>query len=175
MKTVRSTLVALLGLAVAAAASGAQESPAGQETETPQAEGAQQPRRLEPPHSTELVFEREVFDYPTFPRRNPFVALVATQSGPRFEQIRLRGIIYMDPPAQSVALLGIGTTSGQQQPRNGTPETGVGDQSRRVREGESWGNVRVLEIRRSEILVRVEEFGLTEERIMRLPTRGQGD
>ena len=108
--------------------------------------------------ASELVFEREVFDYPTFERRNPFVALLSATDGPRFEQMRLQGIIFRGDGDRSVAIIGRTT----------------GGQSQRLRVGESWGNVRVLEIARTEILVEVEEFGAVEQRVMTLPTRGQG-
>ena len=131
------------------------------------------PQSLEAPRSTDLMFEREVFDYPQFTRRNPFVALVAAEGGPRFEQIRLRGIIHSEEPGESVALLGIGTVTEQSGATQVAP--GATGRSRRIRVGGTWGNVRILEIRRTEIVVQVEEFGLTEQRIMRMPTRGQGD
>ena len=120
------------------------------------------------PVEPELVFEREVFMYPQFSRRNPFAVLVASRSGPRFEQIRLRMIIHASSPRGSVALLGVGEGSDQPQDANAATSR---DQTRRVRVGERWGNVTILEIRQQEILVQVEEFGLTEQRIMRLPAR----
>lgn len=71
-----------------------------------QEEGAPPPQR---PDTTELVFEREVFAYPAFQRRDPFDPLVDEQaSGPRFEQLTLLGIIHSPDPSQSVALLGVG-------------------------------------------------------------------
>ena len=112
---------------------------------------------------TELVFEREVFDYPEFARRNPFRPLVGTGAGPRFESMSLGAIIYSSQnPSESVVLMRAG---------------GGGDtpaQTERLRVGESWGNVTVLEIRRGEVVLEVLEFGITEQRIMQLPTRGQG-
>lgn len=113
---------------------------------------------------TELVFRREVFTYPQFQRRNPFRVLVGQGNEPRYEQMSVQGIIFSpsDPSASMVLMRG---AAGQQ----GGPA-----QSRRVRVGEAWGNVRVLEIRRDEVLVEVEEFGVLEQRIMRLPTRAQG-
>lgn len=134
----------------------------------PSAAAAQEPPPQPPQQPpTELVFEREVFDYPTYERRNPFAPLTSTSSGPRFEQIRLRGIIYSPDPRRSVALLGTGAQAGAQ--------AAAGGQTRRIRIGESWGNVRVLEIHRDQIVVEVEEFGLTERRVLQLERRrGQG-
>ena len=134
----------------------------------PAAGGAQEPvdSAALPAGPTELVFEREVFDYPTYERRNPFEPLTTTASGPRFEQMRLRGIIYSPDPRRSVALLAAGGANAA---------AGAAGPTRRVRVGESWGNVRVLEIHRDQIVVEVEEFGLTERRVMQLERRrGQG-
>ncbi len=120
----------------------------------------------------ELVFEREVFDYPSYERRNPFKPLTSNESGPRFEDIQLEGIIYSPDPKRSVALLSAGNL------QQGAPAPGAaggGAQSRRVRIGESWGNVRVVEIHRAEIVVDVNEFGTNERRTLQLARRkGQG-
>jgi hypothetical protein len=165
-------LLALLPLLVVADVATAQEEAPVDGVLT--AEQASSARPAQHPRSTDLVFEREVFDYPRFTRRNPFVALVASEGGPRYEQIQLRGIIYSDDPGESVALLGIGTVAEQGGGAQAASTSGT-SRSRRVRVGGTWGNVRVLEIRRTEILVEVEEFGLTEQRTMRMPPRGQGD
>lgn len=111
---------------------------------------------------TELVFEREVFRYPAFERRNPFRPLLADEAGPRFESMRLQGIIYTPGDrARSLVILAAG--GGQD-----------GGTTRRLREGERWGNVRVVEIRTREVLVEIDEFGQTEQMVMRLPTPGRG-
>ena len=154
-----SGLVALLLAAPGAAQEGAS-----------QADSAAAPG---PAETTDLVFKREVFSYPVYERRNPFRVLLATESGPRFEQMELRGIVFSTEPGGSVALMGIGGAT-QVDPRGG-PGSGVASMgSRRIRTGERWGNVRVLEIRPTEVVVEVEEFGMTEQRIMPMPTRGQG-
>ena len=173
MKTpLTPTLLALLSLlAIADVATAQEEGPI--DGAQGAVDGSEHASMAEQPRSTDLVFEREVFEYPQFTRRNPFVALVASEGGPRFEQIQLRGIIYSDVPSESVALLGIGSVSEQRGVAQTT--TSGTSRSRRVRIGGTWGNVRVLEIHRTEILVEVEEFGLTEQRTMRMPPRGQGD
>lgn len=118
--------------------------------------GQQQPRPLGP-DTTRLVFEREVFQYPDYERRNPFAPLLgADEGGPQFDRVRLLGIIYSSDPSRSVVLLG------------------SGDQSRRLRVGETWGNTRVLEIRPEQVVVEVEEFGLTEQRVMQFTRTRQG-
>lgn len=116
----------------------------------------------------ELVFEREVFQYPTYQRRNPFRPLVGNQgSGPRFEQVSLRGIIWSMDPKRSVALFGVGGTA-----QGGAAATPVGE-TKRLRVGESWGNMRVAEIQKDRVIVAVEEFGLSENKTLGL-TRKRG-
>ena len=113
---------------------------------------------------TELVFDREVFDYPTYERRSPFRPLVGdTASGPRFEQVRLRGIIWSADPARSVALFSGAPTQG------GSGSGVIG--TRRLRRGETWGNMRVVEIQQNRVVVDVNEFGLTERRVLELTRR----
>ena len=120
---------------------------------------------------TELVFEREVFRYPSFQRRNPFRPLVAGEGGPRFEQLRLMGVIYDADPASSVAVLG---TSAVSISEDGQEVSVTDGKSWYLKVGQSIGNVRVIEIRREQVVVEVEEFGLTEQKIMQLETRRLG-
>lgn len=126
-----------------------------------------------PPPATELAFEREVFEYPTFQRRNPFRALTAgDQGGPQFDQVRLMGIIYSDDPSSSVAILG---TSTVEVAEDGSSVTVSPDgQAWYLKVGQSIGNIRIIEIRREQVVVEVEEFGLAEQRIMQLQTRRLG-
>lgn len=120
------------------------------------------------PDTANLVFEREVFFYPQYERRNPFVPLLdGAEGGPRFEEIRLIAVIFSDNPDLSVALFG--------------PRAGVGEAEQqaarrtyRARRGEQLGNVRILEIQQTRVVVEVEEFGLTEQHIMELQRPGQG-
>ena len=118
-----------------------------------------------PPPPTELVFEREVFQYPAFERRNPFRALVGTLAGgPRSEQISLRGIIWSAEPGRSVALFGTGIAGA-------APSAEGGPSTKRLRVGETWGNTTVVEIERDLVVVQVEEFGLTERKVFQLTRR----
>lgn len=131
----------------------------------PAAANAQQPP---PPDSAALVFEREVFSYPTFERRNPFVRVLSgSEGGPRFEELQLIGVIFSPNPDLSIALFG---------PRGGGEETGQQSARRafRARRGDQLGNVRILEIQMTYVVVEVEEFGMTEQRIMELQRPGQG-
>ncbi len=125
--------------------------------------GVQDDSSAQAPDTVDLVFEREVFSYPTFERRNPFRPLTGAESGPRFEELVLLGIISSANSAGSVALLG-------------TRAGGSGGASTyRVREGENLGNVRVLEIRPQQLLVAVSEFGVTENRTMELRRAEPGE
>jgi hypothetical protein len=126
------------------------------------------PPRQQP---TELVFEREVFRYPSFQRRNPFRALVAGEGGPRFEQLRLMGVLHDADPASSVAVVGTSAVSISEDGLNVSVTEG---QTWYLKVGQSIGNVRIIEIRREQVVVEVEEFGLTEQKIMQLETRRLG-
>lgn len=134
----------------------------------PAALSAQQPPPR--PDTTALVFDREVFTYPTFERRNPFVRVLSgSEGGPRFEELELIGVIFSPNPDLSVALFG---------PRGGGDE-GEAVQQRarrtfRARRGDVLGNVRILEIHQTRVVVEVDEFGLTEQRIMELQRPGEG-
>ena len=138
----------------------------------PMRAGAQQDQQPPPPppqatDTADLVFEREVFFYPQYERRNPFVALLSGEGGPRFEEIRLIAVVFSPNPARSVATFG---------PRagEGEVEQQAARRTYRVRRGEQLGNVRILEIQPTRVVVEVEEFGLTEQRIMELQRPGQG-
>lgn len=150
----RSTAAAALAAALLLPAGLAAQQQGG-------APGAQPPAGP-PEEPTELVFEREVYSYPDYERRNPFRPLVSQdEAGPRFELLRLLGVIYSNDPQRSVALFGVG----------GGGEGGV---TYRLRVGDVLGNTRVMAIDRDRVLVEVEEFGVTEERVLELPRRGQG-
>ncbi|HKJ02594.1 MAG TPA: hypothetical protein VJ997_09070 [Longimicrobiales bacterium] len=150
-------LVLSVGMAVLPAVAAAQEPP---------------PAGGPPAAQTELVFEREVFAYPSFQRRNPFKPLVAgDQGGPRFEQLRLMGIIHSDDPALSVAVLGTSTVTISQ---DATTVEVQGGEAWYLKVGQTIGNIRIVEIRREQVVVEVEEFGLTEQKIMQLQTRRVG-
>jgi len=125
-----------------------------------------------PQAATELVFEREVFTYPTLQRRNPFRALVGgNQGGPRYEQLRVVGIIYSDDPSLSVATLGTSTVEYGENAASVTVQPGV---SWFLKVGQSIGNIRIVEIRRDQVVVDIEQFGITEQKIMHLKTRRPG-
>ena len=122
--------------------------------------------------ATELVFEREVFGYPSFERRNPFRPLTSgDQGGPRFELLRVVGIIFSERASESVAVLGTSTVEYSEDAATVTVQPGV---SWYLKVGQSVGNIRIVEIRREQVVVEVAEFGQTEQKIMQLQTRRLG-
>ncbi len=127
--------------------------------------------------TTRLVFEREVFQYPEYARRNPFRPLLTTEDGgPRFERLRLLGVLFSEEPGQSVALLSA-AGAGQGAAAPVVDEDGVEVRQQltfRVRVGQRVGNTTILRIEPKRVIVEVEEFGLREERELTLPIRGAG-
>jgi hypothetical protein len=157
------SVLLLVATLLVPALAGAQENPPAQQ------QGQQPPGQAQP---TELVFEREVFTYPTLQRRNPFRPLSGSmQGGPRFEELRVVGIIFSDRPSESVAVLGTSTVEYSEDASSVTVQPG---QSWYLKVGQSVGNIRVVEIHREQVVVEVEEFGLTEQKIMQLQTRRLG-
>ena len=137
----------------------------------------------------EMISEREVFHYPSFQRRNPFRPLVGDESGPRFEQVELKGILYdKSNGGRSVAILGLRAQAERQiqqivqrqvqaqesttAPRQDTIY--VPEPTERLRVGQKWGNMRVAAINEDHIVLNVTEFGITEQRILRIVVRRQG-
>jgi Tfp pilus assembly protein PilP len=106
-----------------------------------------------------LVLDREVFEYPGAGRRDPFRPLVNdTASGPRFENLTLRGIIHSPNAASSVALI-----------------AEEGGRIHRVRRGDRVGNARVLDIQTTRVLFSVDEFGEVRREILDLKVQHLGD
>jgi hypothetical protein len=115
------------------------------------------------PTDTELVFEREVFQYAAFTRRNPFLALDGDGGGgPRYEQLSLIGIMYSEDPSASVAVM---STGGVEVAEDGTLSAIEGD-AYYVKVGQNVGNITVVEVHRDRVVVEVEEFGLVDRRTM---------
>ncbi len=132
-----------------------------------------QTQQAKPDSTPSLVYEREVFTYPTYGRRNPFLPLVGqNQGGPRFEQLRLIGILY-DPssPKESVATVGTSTVTVSEDGTN----VSVGEgQTWYLKVGQTLGNIRVVDIRPDQLVVDVEEFGLATRKTMQIQTRRLG-
>ena len=133
---------------------------AGQDTPAQQPQG-----QLD---SLALAFEREVFTYPSYARRNPFKTLVSAEGGgPRFESLLLLGVLYSPFAGESIALFGEGTRSVNPVDRTATVDITGG--TYRVREGATLGNLTVSKIDRLGVTIELIEFGLTESRTLLLP------
>ena len=129
---------------------------------------AQEPPPAPParPVEVELAAYREVFSYPTFARRNPFLPLEAGGEL-RFEQLSLIGVIYSPDPTASVAIL---STGGVTLAEDGTMSAVEGD-AYNAKVGQRIGNTTIREIQRDRVIVDVEEFGLTERRTIVFTSR----
>jgi hypothetical protein len=123
-----------------------------------------------PAPEPELVFEREIFRYPAFQRRNPFIPLEGAAGGIRYEQLSLIGIMYSPDPTASVAVV---STGGVRVAEDGTLSPVQGD-AYNVKVGQTIGNTTIREIQRDRVIVDVEEFGLTDRRTMFFISRRPG-
>ena len=128
--------------------------------------------------SLTLAFEREVFVYPEYFRRNPFKSLLGNEEGPRFESLQLFAVLYSPFAGESIALIGEGTRIVT--PASlGAPETitlEVTGRTFRMKEGEivGNGNVTVQSITVDQVVVEVAEFGRVDTRTMVLPRGTSG-
>lgn len=141
-------------------------------------QGAAQDSLAQSTDSLTLAFEREVFSYPQYSRRNPFRSLLGSDEGPRFETLVLVGILYSPFAGESIAILGEGNRRLNPAVR-GVPDTYTLEMTGatyRVREGEivGNGNVTVRRIGLDRVTVDVAEFGLFDTKIMELPRSGGG-
>lgn len=104
----------------------------------------------------QLVYEREVFSYRDGARRDPFHPLTdSDETGPRFEELTLQGILYSTGRGQSVASI--------------VDATG---RVYRVRAGDVIGNSRVVEIGPLRVVLAVENFGTIRQEMLELKKRG---
>lgn len=102
-----------------------------------------------------VSYQREVFDYPAFDRRDPFRARTGgVTEGPRFENLVLSGVIY-NPSVGSVAVL-VDRATGRRH---------------RVREGQRLGQMRIDTIRRSEVELLLPSPDGQEARVLSMETR----
>jgi isoaspartyl peptidase/L-asparaginase-like protein (Ntn-hydrolase superfamily) len=112
-----------------------------------------------------------VFQYPSFTRRNPFRPLLAAdESGPRYEQLSLIGIMLSADPSASVAVV---STGGVAVAEDGTVSPIPGD-AYYLKVGERIGNVVVREIHRDRVEVTVTEFDEQIPRTMVFASRRPG-
>jgi hypothetical protein len=98
------------------------------------------------------VYEREVFEYPSLGRRDPFRALNAgEQIGPRFEDLRLSGVLYNESIGSVATLV--------------DEQTG---RRFRVRAGDMLGQARVAAIRVDEVDFLITAFGISRQETLRV-------
>lgn len=123
--------------------------------------GAQEPAPAPAaaPGEPKLVFEREVYAYPASTRRDPFRPLTSADSGPLFQDLQLRMILFSrESPARSVALI-----------LDGNRKT------HRLRRGDAVGSATVVDIGPRRVLFSVEEFGVRRQEVLELkPTNREG-
>ncbi len=102
--------------------------------------------------SSEAIYRREKFVYPTDSRRNPFVSLLTVDdTGPQFENLDLVGIIYGGSYGSVATLIDRAT-----------------DRRYRVRRGDVAGSARVVEIRPDAVVFQVTQFGVTRSETLRI-------
>jgi hypothetical protein len=109
--------------------------------------------------TVELEYEREVFRYPVAGRRDPFSALSRRgDMGPRFDDLKLHGIIYSGGVGRSVAVVADGD-----------------GKRHRVRRGDVIGDAQVLDIGPTRVVFSVENFGIQRQEVLELGRDDQGD
>lgn len=101
------------------------------------------------------VLTREVFDYPADGRRDPFEPLSAgDELGPRFEDLRLAGVIY-SPERGSMAVM-VDAATGRRY---------------RVWEGDVIGGARLVRVHPDRAEFQVTVFGVSRRDTLRLKTQ----
>jgi len=105
----------------------------------------------------QLVFEREVFSYPSEHRRDPFKSLADAEGiGPLFDDLTLRMIIHSPTPSQSVALVADGSKKVY-----------------RLRRGDIIGNATVVDITATRVVFAVEDFGNRRQEVLDIKAKNQ--
>jgi Tfp pilus assembly protein PilP len=144
----RMGIPGLLALAMAAATAATASAQSGQGA------GAQPAQR--DTAGIQLVYEREVFSYRDQARRDPFHPLTdSDETGPRFEELALQGILYSTGQGRSVASI-----------------IDAAGRVHRVRVGDVIGNSRVVEIGPLRVVLAVENFGTIRQEMLELNKRG---
>lgn len=109
--------------------------------------------------SGNVVFNREVFAYPSQGRRDPFASLITTGDiRPLMADLQIVGIALDPTGRNSVATLKDVSTN----------------ELYRVRVGSVFGRMRVTAIRQREVGLAIDEFGFTRQEVLLLnvPDRG---
>lgn len=101
-----------------------------------------------PKDSVAPIVMREVFDYQSGGRRDPFVSLLTTSElRPGINDLKLMGILYDMSGRRPVAIMRDVSTNAQY----------------RVTTGQTLGRMRVAQIRQKVIVFTIEEFGLNRQ------------
>ena len=101
------------------------------------------------------VIQREVFEYPATGRRDPFAPLSAgDELGPRFDDLRLSGIIYSPERGSIVVLVDRAT-----------------QRRYRVWEGDAIGGARLVAVKPTQAEFLVTVFGVSRRDTLRLKTQ----
>lgn len=112
-------------------------------------------RAQESAGSESRALMREVFDYPADGRRDPFEPLSAgDELGPRFEDLRLAGVIY-SPERGSMAVM-VDVATGRRY---------------RVWEGDAIGGARLVRVHPDRAEFQVTVFGVSRRDTLRLKTQ----
>ena len=100
-----------------------------------------------------LEYQREVFSYQGG-ARDPFMTLVTSSDvRPTINDLRLVVVVYDDRGGNHVAVVR----------EAGNPH------AHRLRRGDQVGRLRVIQIRRYEVVFQVEEFGFERQEVLSLP------
>lgn len=95
-----------------------------------------------------VVFNREVFNYPSAGRRDPFSSLIETGDiRPMLQDLQVVAITLSPNERQSVATL----------------KDVSSDEIYRVRVGSVFGRLRVVAIRQRDVVLSIDEFGNTRQ------------
>jgi hypothetical protein len=133
-------MLAAIAVLVVTGAAGAQQRPAAPAPRAARPDSAQQDSSLR------IEYRREVFSYQGG-SRDPFRSLITSSDvRPTAEDLRLVSVVF-DPRGNSVAMV---RESGNQRPY-------------RLRRGDQVGRLRVVQIRQTEVVFQVEEFGFERQ------------
>lgn len=151
-------VLALVALAACSSAPPAEETPAAAApAEAPAAapaagQQAAARRPALPDSAAPFEYRRELFRY-TGGTRDPFESLIQTNGiGPMIEDLRVVSIVYDARYGNSVAII------------RAARET----KPRRLRRGDTVGNMRVIQIREYEVVFQIEEFGFERQQVLTL-------
>ncbi|MEX2572139.1 MAG: hypothetical protein WD737_12635 [Gemmatimonadota bacterium] len=102
---------------------------------------------------TDVLYEREVFEYPRGARPDPFRSLLLEGDlGIRAEDLMLRGVVHHEDPSRSIAVLTVEGT----------------DRRIQARVGERVGPLRVLAIYPDRVEIVIEELGVARRETLRI-------